>query len=452
MQPRSALREPLRILVLDRDPAFQRRLTQRFQKNGQRLEIVTTLEDAERSIERAPVDAMIVSFEVADGADGLLRLARLAPAAPMIVTLAESSVSATVAAMRSGADDVIIRRAAAGRFSQRLTTLMRTRRNEMTADRNGEASSHPVISAMIGTSDQVQSVRARIERFARSDAPVLISGQGGTGREFAASMIHKASARSDEAFVVLDCANENDDTIRQQILGDASALGLAGALIAKALGGTLVLKNADHLSPWLQAAIAERLTAPGQAGLTTADDASPVRLITLVGLNEGSAISSLRPELFHSLAVLTLALPALNARREDILPLARSFLEQAAGGSEQGPKGFSNAAERKLLTYDWPGNLDELAAMVQHAIVRTKDDTIDADCLPFLTSAETNLSGPPSLSEVTSSTIEPYRDQERRIIENALAAFDGNITRAAAALEISPSTIHRKRQSWEAAA
>lgn len=457
MQPRSVIRDTLRVLVLDQDPAFQRRLGQKLQSDGHSIETATQLEEAEASMQAIPVDAMVVSYEAVHGADGLARLHRLAENAPLVVSLSESSVSATVAAMRSGADDVIIRRAAAGRFVSRINALMRSRFNYGTAPLPADASQHnSVTAAMIGTSEQVRLLRGRLERFARSDAPVLIAGDKGTGREFSAQMIHQASNRANEPYGLFDCQKASDSDIAARLLGVAGAKGLAGTAVSDSLGGTLVLKNADHLPNWAQAAIAERLIASTQTGLAVSDSSAPVRFITLVEAAEGASKTDLRPDLLHALAVLTLTMPQLGDRREDILPLARTFLERASAKAGKNLVHFSSAAERLLLTHDWPGNLDELDETVQRAVERSVGTTVDVDAiyLPLLDQQIAGLTALGAAMATGSSDdgvgadIAPFRDQERSIIERALDAFDGNITRAAAALEISPSTIHRKRQSW----
>lgn len=456
MHPRSVIRDTLRILVLDQDPAFQRRVGQRLRNDGHFMETAVELEEAEASIQAVPVDAMIISYEAVQGADGIARLHRLTENAPLIVSLSESSVSATVAAMRAGADDVIIRRAAAGRFISRLTSLTRSRFNQSASSAQSETLTSTPTSAMIGMSEQVRLLRGRIERFARSDAPVLIAGECGTGREFSAQMIHEASNRGREQYTVFDCKRETDADITAKLLGPTGAKGLVGSLISETLGGTLVLKNANHLPSWAQAAIAERLIASSQTGLNMAENSAPVRLITLVEGADGTRNSDLRPDLFHALAVLTLTVPQLRERREDILPLARNFLDRASIEAGKNLQQFSEAAERLLLTHDWPNNLDELQSIVEQAVANSVGTTIESEAivLPRLDDQIAALSslGRVMASQQTSDSklgeIAPYRDQERWIIERALEAFDGNITRAAAALEISPSTIHRKRQSW----
>jgi two-component system repressor protein LuxO len=154
-----------------------------------------------------------------------------------------------------------------------------------------------------------------------------------------------------------------------------------------------------------------------------------------------------RSDLFYRLHVLPIHLPPLRDRREDILPLARTFLRRYAAEEQRGFRGFDASAETALLAYAWPGNVRQLQNAIRRTVVLHDGADVTAAMLPETLRAELGPvmveGGPPRPVQVAS-----FRAQERRIIETALVAFGGNVPRAAAALEISQATIYRKIKSW----
>ncbi|MCR9062089.1 MAG: sigma-54-dependent Fis family transcriptional regulator, partial [Rhodobacteraceae bacterium] len=167
-----------------------------------------------------------------------------------------------------------------------------------------------------------------------------------------------------------------------------------------------------------------------------------------------------REDLYYRLHVLPVHLPPLRERRDDILPLAETFLDRYSSEERRNFKGFDADAETRILSYGWPGNVRQLENTIRQMVVMNDGAAVTYDMLPMVIrdqssrpNAIIDLSRERSRVSVPSrpfGSIEPLWAQERRIIEDALDAFDGNIAMAAAALEISPSTIYRKRQSWTA--
>ncbi|MCC2110810.1 MAG: sigma-54-dependent Fis family transcriptional regulator, partial [Hyphomicrobiales bacterium] len=162
-----------------------------------------------------------------------------------------------------------------------------------------------------------------------------------------------------------------------------------------------------------------------------------------------------REDLFYRLHVLPIQMPPLRARRDDIVPLATRFLTEFAAEEGRGFTGFAPTAEAALRAYAWPGNVRELQNVVRRAVVLHDGSELSEAMLPIDPHRPVSVNDGPigpmfAAESPTDADVAPYRHQERDIIETALAAFDGNILRAATALEISPSTIYRKRQAWAA--
>ncbi|MEM8704510.1 MAG: sigma 54-interacting transcriptional regulator, partial [Pseudomonadota bacterium] len=186
------------------------------------------------------------------------------------------------------------------------------------------------------------------------------------------------------------------------------------------------------------------------------------RIICATNRNPVAEITAgrFREDLYYRLHVLPVHLPPLRERRDDILPLAEAFLTRYATEERRSFKGFDADAEARILSYGWPGNVRQLENTVRQIVVMNEGAAVTFDMLPMVIrdqsgrpNAVIDLSRERSRVSVPSrpfGAIEPLWAQERKIIEDALDAFDGNIAMAAAALEISPSTIYRKRQSWTA--
>jgi two-component system repressor protein LuxO len=161
------------------------------------------------------------------------------------------------------------------------------------------------------------------------------------------------------------------------------------------------------------------------------------------------AAGRFRADLFYRLHVLPIHLAPLRERREDILLLAKAFLDRFAAEEGRRFRGFSDAAAERLVACDWPGNVRQLANLIRRIVVLGDGIVVDETMLPAaIGAAEGDGANEAGAGERPSRAVGPLWQEERRIIEAALTAFGGNIARAAAALEVSPSTIYRKRQSW----
>jgi two-component system repressor protein LuxO len=215
-------------------------------------------------------------------------------------------------------------------------------------------------------------------------------------------------------------------------------------------GGTLFLDEIGEMDLALQAKLLRfiqtgTLRRVGGSELKTVD----VRFVCATNRDPFAEVESgrFRSDLFYRLHVLPIQLPPLRERREDILPLARAFLARYAAEEQRGFHGFDAGAETALLAYAWPGNVRQLQNAIRRTVVLHDGSQVTAAMLPETLRAEL-VPGPVGAGLAPPVPVASFREQERRIIETALAAFGGNVPRAAAALEISPATIYRKMKSW----
>lgn len=428
-------------------------------------------------------DVMIVDLETL-GQDGFLsRLAAAQPQAMLMAVSARESLTRSLAAMEAGAHDVISfpanPRAVAEKIDRFLIQNTRSLRDaparqtregrgrvaqgERGASSNApafaEASAPYTFEGFIGGSQRMREVYDQIRRIAPSSAPVFVTGESGSGKELCAAAIHARSQRKDSPFIAINCAAVPGELIESEIFGHVRG-AFAGAPDERvgaaelADGGTLFLDEIGELDISLQS----KLLRFVQTGMVqrigdTRSRSVDVRIVCATNRDPHVEISAgrFREDLFYRLHVLPIRMPALRDRREDILPLANSFLARFA---EQEGRAFTEigaCAGERLLTHGWPGNVRQLENAIRQAVVMHEGPRLVAEMLPsFLTGQGLSSRLEPMRERPVrrSIEIEPLWAQEKRIIESALDAFDGNIAKAAAALEISPSTIYRKRQSW----
>jgi two-component system repressor protein LuxO len=451
-----------RILVVDRDGAFRRFV--RAQANGHAgldaevVEAETWTEARQRDASAAP-DAIVLAVG-ADGS-GLTDIAEAAGVAPVIAVSGAGSLNLAVAAMRSGASDFLLKpvrwdnlRDAIARIRRRNAPV-RARKSAVTTD----------FDRFIGRSAVMRDVFELISRMAPSRAPVFITGESGTGKELTAEAIHGRSGRSG-GFVAINCAAIPRDLIESEIFGHVRGAftgaqdDRAGAA-ELAHGGTLFLDEICEMDPGLQTKLLRFIqTGTIRRVGDTRTRHVDVRFVCATNRNPAQEVEAgrFRADLYYRLNVLPVALPPLRERSEDVLPLADAFLATFSAEEGRGFIRFEPAARALLMSYDWPGNVRQLENVIRRVVVMNDGEEITAAMLALALAHAGHQARAGARTEDVAAgtagrrtTIEPLWVQERRIIEAALDAFQGNVGQAAAALGISPSTIYRKKQAWPAA-
>ena len=284
-----------------------------------------------------------------------------------------------------------------------------------------------------------------IAMVAPSDATVLIHGDSGTGKELVARALHASSARCDKPLVTLNCASLNESLLESELFGHEKG-AFTGAdkrregRFVEAEGGTLFLDEIGDISPLMQVrllrAIQEREVQRVGSNQTIAVD---VRLIAATHRDLAEEVSAgrFRQDLYYRLNVVTIEMPALCQRREDIPLLAEHFLQRFAARNRKAVKGFTPQAMDLLIHYDWPGNIRELENAIERSVVLLTGEYISERELPMAIAAtpiKTEFSG----------EIQPLVDVEKEVILAALEKTGGNKTEAARQLGITRKTLLAK--------
>lgn len=483
--------EPVRFLLADSDPVQRRALAdivKRAWPGTSHLLEADSLTNALLVLQTEPVDAVLADTDLAgmSSLDDLSQIAAAAPGSALIALSAKGSVSLAVETMRVGAHDFLIKPVHAAQLVDRLSKAMATcRLPSSTTAQSGHADTDTKLRSdfegFIGTSPAMQGIYDQIRRIAPSRAPVFITGESGTGKEVCAEAIHRRSGCAGAQFIAINCGAIPKDLMESEIFGHirgaftGATEDRAGAA-ELADGGTLFLDEIGELDLALQAKLLRFIqTGTVQRVGETRPRRVDVRFVCATNRDPLAEVQAgrFREDLFYRLHVLPIHLPPLRARRDDVLGLAKCFLQRYASEENRRFRGFTSDVEYILRTYDWPGNVRQLQNVLRRVIVMHDGEYVSQDMLPAQIGAAASLEhapvsqpflapqspsalpvssamphGSPAVDLRSRSSVAPFWQQEQQIIEGALEAFGGNIARAAAALEISPSTIYRKKQSW----
>jgi transcriptional regulator with GAF, ATPase, and Fis domain len=299
---------------------------------------------------------------------------------------------------------------------------------------------------MVGRSSRMREVYQFVERVAASDSTVLICGESGTGKELAARAIHKNSARKDQTFVGLNCAALTESLLESELFGHekgafTSAVSQKKGFLEVAEGGTIFLDEIAELSPILQAKLLRVLQ---EREFVRVGGTRPIKIdVRFLAATNKDLLKAVREErfradLFHRLNVISLTLPALRDRAEDIPELAEHFAARYAKKCNRKVTGISEKAVKCLQRYDWPGNIRELENAMERAVVIGDSEKILPEDLPdsLQESAEEEVSASAKYHEA-------IRDLKKQMILSALEQTGGSMTEAAKILGVHANYLHR---------
>lgn len=464
-------------------------------KHSTSLTVVLDLEEAHQQIAATSPAIILADMESVCGIQGVEALTSSAPLAKLISLSGLGALSSAIDAMRAGAWDFLIKPVGKSTLQKRIGEALAShqkdckRRLNATQKQAALLKSIDQLSAVktkakvpdagelafegfCGRSSAMQELYQQIDRVAPSAAPVFITGESGTGKDVCAEALHARSGRGDKPFVALNCSAIPKDLMESELFGHCRG-AFTGAIAdhpgaaEQADGGTLFLDEIGDMDKALQAKLL-RFLQTGTVRRIGDVQMRPVnvRIICATHRDPYKAVADkrFREDLFYRLHVLPIFVPPLRVRKDDVLMLANRFLQSYVREESRAFKTFSSQSEACLKHYHWPGNVRELQNVVRHTIVMNDGQAVEAHMLPnslrsSSVSAETLDAGVKATIsdaqvktrfEGNSNTRDclPFWQQEQSIIEAAVSRYDGNISRAAAALEISPSTIYRKRQSW----
>jgi len=425
---------PARVLVVDDEPAVRFTLCEVLEADG--LQVVTAEDGAQAlvTLNSTHVD-LVVSDLMMPGVDGMELLATLserADAPGVVLVTAHGDERVAVEAMRRGALDYLPKPFQAAEV---LRVVLRALDRVALARAHDALASRLAVSArLVYASAAMAHVVRMVGRVGPRDVTVLITGPTGTGKEVVARCLADASPRTGP-FVALNCAALPPDLVEAELFGHATgaftgATGERAGLFRAAAGGTLLLDEVDALTPRAQAsllrALQERRVRP-----VGSDEEHAVDLRLLVTCNRDlSTIDDFRTDLYYRLAVVTLELPALADRPDDVPPLARHFARVHAERMGLPERRCSPALLTELQARPWPGNVRELSNVIERSVALSDGPELHSTELPSSGASTT----PPGLRE----RVDAF---EKALIQHALTAHRGNRSAAARALGIARVTL-----------
>ncbi len=453
-----------RILIVDDEEEICAQLSRLVRQEGFEALTAPDGDVALDVLRRESPDVMLLDIRMTglDGMEVLRRAKKLDPDLPVIMITAHGAIKGAVEAIQAGAHDYLTKpfeHADVIRSVHRAVNDHRLRRTvRILSDRVREAAS---LHDLMGPSDQIARISAAVASVASSNYAVLIQGETGTGKELVALAIHQASPRASSPFVAVDCGAIPETLVESELFGHEKG-AFTGAERQKAgkfeiaSGGTLFLDEISNMPPGCQAKL---LRALQDKRVTRVGGTEPVSVdirflaATNHNLETGEDSATFRRDLFFRLSEFPIAIPPLRARRQDILFLAKRFLDLTNHELQKGVRGFSEPAVERLLTYDWPGNVRELRSAIRRAVLLA-DQVIDEDHLglrkaPQPPVALSGISAGPNdglpLKELVRRTIAAV---ERATLIEVLKKTGGNKAMAARLLQIDYKTIHVKVKAY----
>jgi DNA-binding NtrC family response regulator len=435
---------------------------------------VTPADTGEAGLQRLedrPFDLMLLDVSLPDrnGLELLREIRRRDPNLSIILITAFGSIDMARAAFKGGAQDFITKPWSNDELIAQVSVAIEGRRlREENVQLKRALKQRYNFPSIIGKSEKMLAVFDLITQVAPSRSTVLIYGESGTGKELIAKAIHSASTRADKAFIPVNTGSIPVDLLESQLFGHVkgaftSAVASKKGLFEVADQGTIFFDEISTIGPETQAKLLRVIQEREFMRLGGTDTIKvDVRILTASNEDLTKLVREgrFRDDLYHRLNVISVQLPPLRDRKEDIPLLIDRFLEQFCHENGKPTRQFSHGAMKLLMDYDWPGNVRELENVVERAVVLSTQEAVDVDLLPESVRTREIVKGvrlqlaeflPPLPGEVGGRTTAPapslfeiLEEVERRIIVDMLERTNWNQTEAAERFQIPLSTLNQK--------
>lgn len=450
------------ILVVDDDQRNREMLAEALSQAGFGVDIACDGMEALSKANAVTYDAVLSDIRMVplSGLDLLNSFRKTMPEVPIVLLTAFGSVDTAIQAMKQGASDYIAKPV---NLDELVLTMKRAVEHRRLAEDNRTLqrafSERPRAASLIGQSKKMVEVFKLVGKVSHSRTAVLIHGESGTGKELIARAIHDNSSRVTHRFVAVNCSAIPDSLLESELFGHikgsfTGAHTMRRGLIEEASGGTFFLDEIGDLSPSGQAKLL-RVLQEGEIRRIGSNESVPVDLRIIAAsrrnLTDLVAASRFREDLLYRLNTVTILLPPLRERHEDIPLLAEFFLARYGDQKEVPVTAFSSAARRALTEYSWPGNVRELEHVVERAVALAPHAILSIDDLPpEVLQSEGSTSDRGDILPGTLKALQ--REQVLKMLESA----HGNKERTARLLGISRRTLYRlleryglgKTRSW----
>ncbi|MEM9148304.1 MAG: sigma-54 dependent transcriptional regulator [Pseudomonadota bacterium] len=414
-----------------------------------------------------------------DGLEVLRAIHAREPSAKVVVITANGSINRAVEAMREGAFDFLVKPFDERRLIGAVENAAMLVEQEAQADPAAEPAPEdqgeaPGFAGFIGRSEAMRQIYAMVGNIARSTATVFITGESGTGKEVCAQAIHELSVRRAGPFVPINCGAIPRDLLESELFGHlrgsfTGAVSDKRGAAAVADGGTLFLDEICEMDLALQTKLLRFLqTSMIQPVGATEAQKVDVRIVCATNRDPGAEVRAgrFREDLYYRLHVVPIHLPPLRDRGSDVIDIAEVLLRRFAEEEGRRFRGLSDHTRALFRSYPWPGNVRELQNKLRNIVVLHDGDHVTPEMLPseFAGAAIPRASDPVSMFPAARQVAPaaaldpeaalrilvgmPLADVERRFIEATIEQCGGSIPKAARLLDVSPSTLYRKRGAW----
>ncbi|MCS7015872.1 MAG: sigma-54 dependent transcriptional regulator [Gemmatales bacterium] len=449
----------IRVLVIDDQEAHAQAVAESLARIGYDCDVASSGVEGIAKIEKENYDVIItdVKMEPIDGLTVLRKAKVELPEAEVVLITGHGDIRTAVTAIQQGAATYLTKPVDINELRavvERVAQKQRLARTNLELQRRLDEKFG--FEGIVGNSPAIHAVIEKLKQIAPTNATVLITGETGTGKELVAKAIHNNSPRKSKPFVPLNCTALNENLLEDELFGHEPGAFTGADRLRKgkfeyANGGTLFLDEVGDMPLTLQAKLL-RVLEDGQVYRIGGNEAIRVNVRILSATHRDLealvAKGAFRQDLYYRLKVVTIKLPPLRERREDITLLAHHFMKEMAQRHGKQVTGIAAEVRRVLTAYDWPGNVRELRNVLDSMVVHDRDGILGMDDLPegeLLWRAQ----GPSRTTSAEASLIgKPLEEVERFYIHQALELTQGNREEAARMLGIGERTLYRKIKQW----
>ena len=446
-----------KILIVDDEPRILLLMQSLLKTNGYEVVTANDGESAIALVRGGGIDITVTDLRMQpmDGMTLFRELHKIAPDMPVVLLTAYASVETAIEAMKLGIFDYITK---PFKVDDMVSCLKRAEEKASKSATKAIGMEHPVeyrFENLIASSAAMRSVCDMIQKVAPTAVTVLINGESGTGKEVVAKTIHRNSTRARKPWVAVNCAAIPEQLLESEMFGHmkgsfTGAVADKEGLFETANGGTLFLDEVSSMPLILQGKLLRALQEKEIRRVGgTRNIPVDVRVIAASNANLEEAVvkGTFRSDLYYRFAVITIDIPPLRKRVEDIIPLARHFVrsELSDGGAACPVPEIAPDAVRALETYEWPGNVRELENAMRHALTFYQSGAITADLLPPKIVEHRSAPEGAEGDVADNASLKSYlKAKEREYIGRILNDNGGDKEKAAEALKVNLSTLYRK--------